>query len=68
MITIGGLNGFNHNIEVFDETGRMVKQVTLIKSKEINGIDVAALENGIYYMRVVDDLGSQKVAKFIVMH
>lgn len=68
MIAISGLNGFNHNIEVFDETGRMVKQVTLIKSKEVNVIDVAALENGIYYMRAVDDLGSQKVAKFVVMH
>ena len=68
MIAISGLNGFNHNIEVFDETGRMVKQVTLIKSKEVNVIDVAALENGIYYMRAVDGLGSQKVAKFVVMH
>jgi hypothetical protein len=67
-ITLSGLSGLNNNIEIFDETGRLVKQVTINGSKDVNNIDIALLDNGIYYLRSIDSLNNQNRIKFVVMN
>jgi hypothetical protein len=67
-ITLSGLSGLNNNIEIYDETGRIVKQVTMNGSKDVINIDIALLDNGIYYLRSIDALNNEHRVKFVVMN
>jgi hypothetical protein len=67
-LTISGLSGLNHNIEIFDETGRIFRQITFNGSKDLNSIDTAAFDNGIYFISAIDRFGNKKISKFVVMH
>jgi hypothetical protein len=67
-LTLSGAKGNANNIEIFDETGRIFKQITFTESKDLISIDTRTLDNGIYFMSLVDSLSNKKVIKFVVIH
>jgi hypothetical protein len=66
-LTIGGLNGLNRNIEIYDETGRIVMQKAIDGSKDLITIDIDALESGIYYLKDASLTGILSGSKFAVV-
>lgn len=67
-LTIKGLNGKHNSVCIYDETGRLIKQVSLQSNRDTNSIDITALEDGIYYLRSIDYSGNQSTSKFVIMH
>jgi hypothetical protein len=66
-LTIGGLNGLNRNIEIYDETGRLVMQKAINGSNDLITIDIDALESGIYYLRDASPSSIKSGSKFSVI-
>ena len=66
-LTIKGLAGQNNNILIFDEMGRVVKQVSLSGDKNIEMIDIADLNSGIYSLQNTNQSGFVSICKFAVL-
>lgn len=66
-ITIKGLTGQNNNIIIYDEMGRLVKQVILSGNNDINMIDIEDLESGFYSLRTISQNGLMRLSKFAVV-
>jgi hypothetical protein len=67
ILTISGLTGLYHNIEIYDETGRLMIERFVSVNKDIITINIVSLESGIYYLRSLDSKGNQSISKFVVM-
>jgi hypothetical protein len=67
-LTLKGLTENQNNIFIYDEMGRVIKQVSVTSKSDIYEIDITGLANGIYFLQVLDHSETKGVIKFAVLH
>lgn len=58
-------NSDYQSLEIYDNNGRRVKQVTLKESSTCRQLNLEGLDNGIYFIRAVNSKGNEIQEKFI---
>jgi len=63
-LTIKGLDNNKQNIEIFDLSGKLVKNITVSVDSNTVDLDVSGLQSNIYVIRIIGDDNNIEVAKF----